>query len=66
MSHKPSSITEPQEWIDSLIKDRQMIEGEMLSVAAEIKALQERYKRLDRDRENIIYAINQLDEVANA
>lgn len=52
--------------IDSLIKDRQMIEGEMLSVAAEIKALQERYKRLDRDRENIIYAINQLDEVANA
>ena len=51
--------------IDSLVKDRQIIEGEMLRIAAEIKALQTQYKRLDRDRENLIYAINQLDEVAD-
>jgi hypothetical protein len=51
--------------IDSLVKDRQIIEGEMLQIAAEIKALQTQYKRIDRDRENLIYAINQLDEVAD-
>jgi hypothetical protein len=51
--------------IDSLVKDRQMVESEMLCIAAQIKTLQARYKRLDRDRENLIYAINQLDEVAD-
>jgi hypothetical protein len=51
--------------IDSLVKDRQIVEGNMLRIAAEIAALQEQYKRLDRDRENLIYAINQLDEVAD-
>jgi hypothetical protein len=51
--------------IDSLVKDRQIIEGNMLRIAAEIAALQAQYKRLDRDRENLIYAINQLDEVAD-
>jgi hypothetical protein len=50
--------------IDSLVKDRQMVEGKMLCIAAEIKKLQAQYKRLDSDRENLIYAINQLDEVA--
>lgn len=52
--------------IDSIERDRQMVEGEMLRIAAEIKSLQERYKRLDRDRENLIYAINQLEEAAYA
>jgi prefoldin subunit 5 len=52
--------------IDSLVKDRQMLESEMLSVEAQIKTLQERYKRLDRTRENLIHAINELDEVADA
>jgi hypothetical protein len=52
--------------IDSLVKDRQMIEGEMLQIAAQIKTLQERYKRLDSHRENMIYAINQLEEVVDA
>jgi hypothetical protein len=51
--------------IDSLVKDRQILDCEMLKIAAQIKALQDRYKRLDRDRENLIYAINQLDEVAD-
>lgn len=48
--------------LDSIVKDRQMVEGKMLRVAAEIKTLQERYKRLDRDRENLIHAINQLED----
>ena len=51
--------------IDSLVKDRQIVEGNMLRIAAEIKALQAQYKRLDSDRENLIYAINQLEEVVN-
>lgn len=49
--------------IDSLVKDRQIVEGKMLRIAAEIKALQDEYKRLDSTRENLIYAINELDEV---
>ena len=49
--------------IDSLVKDRQIIDAEMYSVAAQIKVLQERYKSLDRERENVIYAITQLDEL---
>ena len=52
--------------IDSLVKDRQMIEGEMLQIAAQIKTLQERYKRLDSHRENMIYAINELEGVVDA
>jgi uncharacterized protein YlxW (UPF0749 family) len=51
--------------IDSLVKDRQMVESEMLRIDAEVKKLQAQYKRLDSDRENLIYAINQLDEVAD-
>lgn len=51
--------------LDSIVKDRQVVEGEMLRVAAEIKTLQERYKRLDRDRENLIHAINQLEDALN-
>ena len=50
--------------IDSLERDRQFVEGEMLRIAAEIKSLQERYKRLDRDRENLIHAVYQLEEIA--
>jgi hypothetical protein len=48
--------------IDSLVKDRQVIEAKMLKINSEIEVLQERYKRLDRERENMVYAINQLEE----
>ena len=53
-------------FIDSLVKDRQTVEGEMRSISVEIADLQKRYKLLDRRRENLIHAINQLDEVADA
>jgi hypothetical protein len=52
--------------IDSLVKDRQIVESKMLCIAAEIKKLHKEYKRLDSARENLIYAINELDEVADA
>jgi hypothetical protein len=51
--------------IDILEKDRQIVDGKLSHILSEIKALQERYKRLDSDRENLIYAINHLEEVTN-
>lgn len=51
--------------IDILEKDRQMVDGKMSRILIEIKALQERYKRLESDREELIYAINHLEEVTN-
>lgn len=51
--------------IDILEKDRQIVDGKLSRILIEIKALQERYKRLESDREELIYAINHLEEVTN-
>lgn len=51
--------------IDILEKDRQIVDGKLSRILIEIKALQERYKQLDSDRENLIYAINHLEETTN-
>lgn len=52
--------------IDSLVKDRQIIEAKMCSIDSEMEVLKERYKRLDRDRENLIHAIYQLEDIIDA
>lgn len=51
--------------LDSLEKDLQRIRAKMLNIASDIEVLQEQYKRLDKDRENVIYAIHRLEEALN-
>lgn len=47
--------------IDSIEKDLQIVEGKMSRILSEIQNLENVHKRLDRDRENLVYAINQLE-----
>jgi hypothetical protein len=51
--------------IDILEKDCQIVDGKLSRILIEIKALQDQYKRLESDREDLIYAINHLEEVTN-
>ena len=51
--------------IDTIEKDRQIIDAKMSTILSQIKDLQREYKSLEKTRENLTYAINQLEGCKN-